>query len=72
MKKTTEQMKAEIESKMIELHGRVYKYRLYQHRTEIGCILVSATATYRKGEIEVRADFTIQEVREQKLEELGI
>jgi hypothetical protein len=71
MKKTTEQMKVEIESKMIEIHGRVYKYRLFQYRTEMGCI-VSATATYIKGEIEVSADFTIQEVRDMKLQELGL
>ena len=72
MKKTTEQMKAEIERKMIELHGRVYKYRLFQYRKEGYTTLISMTATYGKGEIEVSADFTIQEIRQQKLEELGI
>jgi hypothetical protein len=66
MRKTRTQIKQEVENKMIELHNRTYKYRIFDaHRGQI-------TIEYRKGTIVVDEYFTIEEARDIKLQSIGI
>jgi len=66
MKKTWTDIKQEVENKMIELHNKTYKYRIFDpHR---GKIIIE----YRLGTIVIDEYFTIEEARDIKLKSIGI
>jgi hypothetical protein len=66
MKKTREQIIKEVEETMLKLHNKIYKFRLYdEHRG-------TRTVEYTKGKFEIEVQMNIQEIREQRLLELGI
>ena len=66
MKKTWTDIKQEVENKMIELHNKTYKYRIFEaHRGK-------RIIEYRLGTIEIDEDFTIEEARDIKLKSIGI
>jgi hypothetical protein len=66
MEKTREQIKKEVEETMLNLHNKIYKYRIYDEYRG------TYTVDYRKGRLEIKSKMTLQEVREMKLKELGI
>ncbi len=66
MKKTRNEIVAEIEKVMIESYGKVYKFRMFEEYK--GQRLI----TFTKGEMRIEVEYTKAEMRNKTLELLGI
>jgi hypothetical protein len=73
MKKTLIDIQQEIENKMIEHHNETFRYRIpMRNAAQIDFHKGQITIEYIKGTIVVDEYFTIEEVRDIKLQSIGI
>jgi len=74
--KSLQRIREEIHATMIQRHGRTYVYKEYsRYGSDMGYwshIPISITAQYRHGEIVVDCILTQDEIRNERLNELGI
>lgn len=79
MIKTKEEVVQEVKDKMRELHGRVYVYTIddvwtkpYAFEPYREIKLEEYLVKYRKGYFYIKAEFGKDEVRDRRLNELGL
>lgn len=77
MIKTKEEVVQEVKDKMRELHGRVYVYTIEDVWTKQPAPIyfvggVECLVKYRKGYFYINAEWSKDEVRDRRLNELGL